>query len=596
MTFNEMGLAEEVLRAITEMGFEKPTPIQEKTLPQILESTNDLVALAQTGTGKTAAFGLPIIQKTNLKAKEVQTLILCPTRELGLQITKDLKNFTKYVKGFNVVPVYGGAAIYNQIKDLKKGAHVVVGTPGRTLDLIKRGALKLENIKWLILDEADEMLNMGFKDDLDAILAGASEERQTLLFSATMPKDIERIAKNYMSNPDKISVGKRNAGAENVIHQYYVVNARDRYEALKRLADVNPDIYGIVFCRTRAETKDVADKLMQDGYNADALHGDLSQAQRDFVMNRFRSKHLQMLVATDVAARGIDVTDLTHVINYNLPDDPEVYVHRSGRTGRAGKKGISLAIVHSRELNKIRTLESMTRKKFEKSLVPTGDAICEKQLFNLVDIVEKVEVDNQQIGQYLPDIISKLEHLDRDELIKHFVSVEFNRFLAYYKNAKDLNIAGGRERGDRSDRRNDRNDRGERGDRGGRGSNVKFSRFHINVGSKHNVNAAHLLGMINEVTPGSKIEIGKIDILRNFSFFDADGSFEKEILNGFSGVEMKDVELNVTLSQSKPGSDNRERGGDRRGGSDRRSGGGGFSGGGKPRYGDTNKRNRKKRR
>jgi ATP-dependent RNA helicase DeaD len=565
MTFNEMGLHEDVLRAIAEMGFVNPTPIQEKTLPQILDSKNDLVALAQTGTGKTAAFGLPVIQLTELQETNVQTLVLCPTRELGLQITKDLQNFTKYIKGFKVVPVYGGAAIYNQIKDLKKGAHVVVGTPGRTLDLIKRKALKLENIRWMILDEADEMLNMGFKDDLDAILAGTPEDRQTLLFSATMPKEIERIASNYMHKPDKISVGQRNAGAENVVHEYYMVNARDRYEALKRLADVNPNIYGIVFCRTRAETKDVADKLMQDGYNADALHGDLSQAQRDFVMNRFRAKHLQMLVATDVAARGIDVNDLTHVINYNLPDDPEVYVHRSGRTGRAGKKGISLSIIHSREANKIRTLEKMTRKTFTKSQVPSGQQICEKQLFNLVDRVEKIEVDNHQIDQYLPDIYKKLEYLEREELIKHFVSVEFNRFLAYYKNARDLNVQSK----DRKDKKSDKQGRG--------GSNVKFQRFHINVGSKHSINAAHLLGMINEVTKGEKIEIGKIDILRNFSFFDADSSYEGHILKAFKDTFMEEVPLTVTKSKA-----NRQE-------SDS------FKGGGKPRYSDSKKRNRKKR-
>lgn len=550
ITFNETGLSPEILRALAEMGFENPTPIQEKTLPQILESKNDLVALAQTGTGKTAAFGLPVIQLTDLSDRNVQTLILCPTRELGLQITKDLQNFTKYVKGFKVVPVYGGAAIYNQIKDLKSGAHIVVGTPGRTLDLIKRKALKLENIKWMILDEADEMLNMGFKEDLDAILEGTPPTRQTLLFSATMPKEIERISKNYMNNPDKLSVGKRNAGADNVSHEFYMVNARDRYEALKRIADINPSIYGIVFCRTRAETKDVADKLMQDGYNADALHGDLSQAQRDFVMGRFRQKHLQILVATDVAARGLDVTDLTHVINYNLPDDLESYVHRSGRTGRAGKSGISISIVHTRETGKIKDLERISQKKFVKKDVPSGKDICEKQLFNLVDRVEKIEVDDTQIGPFLPDIMAKLEHLEREELIKHFVSVEFNRFLAYYKNAPDLNVK------QRERKTADRDDSRQRG-----GSNVKFSRFHINVGTKNKVNASHVIGKINEVTPGLKVEIGKIDILRNFSFFDADSSFEKELLESFKNKEMNGVELTVTLSKGKrPDGDKRSYG------------------------------------
>ncbi len=545
MTFSETGLRDDILRAITELGFENPTPIQEKTLPQILDSKNDLVALAQTGTGKTAAFGLPVLQLTDVTASEVQTLVLCPTRELGLQITKDLQNFSKYIKGFKVVPVYGGSAIYNQIKDLKKGAHVVVGTPGRTLDLIKRKALKVNNIKWMVLDEADEMLNMGFKDDLDAILEGTPEDRQTLLFSATMPREIESIASNYMNNPDRITVGNRNEGAQNVTHEYYMVRARDRYEALKRITDINPNIYGIVFCRTRAETKDVADRLMQDGYNADALHGDLSQAQRDYVMNRFHQKHLQILVATDVAARGIDVNELTHVINYNLPDDLEVYVHRSGRTGRAGRSGVSISIIHSKESRKIRDLEKITRKKFDKKPVPAGEEICEKQLFNLVDRVENIEVDNTQIDQYLPSIYKKLEWLSREDLIKHFVSVEFNRFLEYYKNAKDLNV-------DVKEKRDKREK--------GFNSNVKFQRFHINVGSNNKINASHLIGMINEVTPGKSIEIGKIDILRNFSFFEADSRNEQDILNGFKEKWMEGVQINVTKSKAKKQQDNRKDG------------------------------------
>ncbi len=544
MTFSETGLREDILRAITELGFENPTPIQEKTLPQILESKNDLVALAQTGTGKTAAFGLPVLQLTDVTATEVQTLVLCPTRELGLQITKDLQSFSKYIKGFKVVPVYGGTAIYNQIKDLKKGAHVVVGTPGRTLDLIKRKALKVNSIKWMVLDEADEMLNMGFKEDLDAILEGTPSDRQTLLFSATMPKEIENIASNYMHSPDRITVGNRNEGAQNVKHEFYMVRARDRYEALKRITDMNPNIYGIVFCRTRAETKDVADKLMQDGYNADALHGDLSQAQRDYVMNRFHQKHLQILVATDVAARGIDVNELTHVINYNLPDDLEVYVHRSGRTGRAGRSGVSISIIHSKETRKIRDLEKITRKKFDKKLVPSGKDICEKQLFNLVDRVENINVDNTQIDQYLPDIYKKLEWLSREELIKHFVSVEFNRFLEYYRNAGDLNV-------DVKEKREKREK--------GINSNVKFQRFHINVGSNNKINASHLIGMINEVTPGKSIDIGKIDILRNFSFFEADSRNENDILAGFKDTWMEDLKITVTKSKAKK-QDNRKDG------------------------------------
>lgn len=546
--FKETGLASDILKAIDEMGFVNPTPIQEKTIPALIETRRDLVALAQTGTGKTAAFGLPVLQLVDMDNTKVQSIVLCPTRELCLQITRDLKNFSKYIKGFKVVAVYGGANIGTQIKELKSGAHMVVGTPGRVLDLIKRKVLKLQNIRWLILDEADEMLNMGFKDDLDTILAETPSERQTLLFSATMPKEIERIASNYMHDPEKISIGKRNEGAENVKHEFYMVHARNRYEALKRIADIHPHIYGIVFCRTRAETKEVADKFMQDGYNADALHGDLSQAQRDHVMNRFRLKNLQFLVATDVAARGLDVNDLTHVINYNLPDDLEAYIHRSGRTGRAGKSGVSISIIHTRENNKIRDLERMTRKKFEKKQVPGGKEICEKQLFNLIDKVEKVDVNNKSIDQYLPDIYKKLEWLDREELIKHFVSVEFNRFLNYYKNAPDLNVTA-------SERVNSR-DKDQRRTR--RSDSLRFQRFHINVGSKHQVNPTQLISMINQVNPKLKIEIGKIDVLRNFSFFDADINYKNEILKSFNDATYGDIDLEVSLSKAKKQNDFRD--------------------------------------
>lgn len=540
--FKETGLGSEILEAIEELGFINPTPIQEKTIPVLLENKRDLVALAQTGTGKTAAFGLPVLQLIEISNTDIQSIVLCPTRELCLQITRDIENFSKNIKGFRVIPVYGGANIAEQIKQLKKGSHMVVGTPGRVLDLIRRKVLKLSSIKWLILDEADEMLNMGFKEDLDTILSETPEQRQTLLFSATMPKEIERIAANYMNTPEKITIGNRNEGAENVRHEYLMVHAKDRYEVLKRIADINPDIYGIVFCRTRRETKEVADKLMQDGYNADALHGDLSQAQRDHVMSRFRLKHLQILVATDVAARGLDVNDLTHVINYNLPDDLEAYVHRSGRTGRAGKSGLSISIIHTREKGKIKDLERITRKKFERRMVPGGKEICEKQLFNLIDKVEKVEVDSKRIEQYLPDIYKKLEWLDREELIKHFVSVEFNRFLNYYKNAPDINI--------KSDDNNTRKSRSDKGEKNGRRQdNIKFQRFHINIGSKHKINAGQLIGMINDVNPKLKIEIGKIDILRNFSFFDADINYKNQILQSFKNTYMGDVELEVSLSK-----------------------------------------------
>lgn len=546
ITFKETGLAPEILEAITEMGFISPTPIQEKTIPALLETKNDLVALAQTGTGKTAAFGLPVLQLIDTKTKDIQSLVLCPTRELALQIVKDVENFSKYKKGFRVVAVYGGASITGQIRELRDGAHMVVGTPGRVLDLIRRKVLKLGSIKWLVLDEADEMLNMGFKDDLDTILAETPQQRQTLLFSATMPKEIERIANNYMHEPERISIGKRNESAENVKHIYYMVHAKDKYEVLKRIADINPNIYGIVFCRTRMETKEVADKLMQDGYNADALHGDLSQAQRDYVMARFRSAHLQILVATDVAARGLDVNDLTHVINFNLPDDLEVYVHRSGRTGRAGKSGVSISIIHMRESGKIRDLERMTSKKFERKMVPGGKEICEKQLFNLISKVENVEVNNEQIDQYLPDIYKKLEWLSREELIKQFVSVEFNRFLTYYEKAADLNVYE-KEQHQRKDRgENNRRDRdGERRSR----ENIKFSRFHITVGQKDNINPGSLIALINKTVKVRNIEIGKIDIMRKFSFFDADSRFEKNILSSFNGAVLDGEPIQVNISK-----------------------------------------------
>lgn len=403
--FDNETLSPEILKAINELGFKNPTPIQEKTIPAILDNPTDLIALAQTGTGKTAGFGLPIIQLINDYKKTNQALILCPTRELCLQISKDLTEFSKYKKNVKITAVYGGTSIVPQLKDLKKGTHIVVGTPGRTLDLIKRKALNVSNIQWLVLDEADEMLQMGFKDELDAILASTPSSKQTLLFSATMPNDVRKIAQNYMHKPAEIAVGEKNKGADLVKHIYYMVKAADKYLALKRIADINPNIYGIVFCRTRRETKEIADKLIQDGYNADALHGDLSQSQRDFVMQRFRMGALQLLVATDVAARGLDVNNLTHVINYNLPDETEIYIHRSGRTGRAGKSGISIAIAHSKEMRKIRDIEKLVGKKFEYKKIPSGHEICEKRLFNLVDKVEQVVVDESQIESFLPVIL-----------------------------------------------------------------------------------------------------------------------------------------------------------------------------------------------
>lgn len=555
--FESMGLQSGILEAIRELGFEKPTPIQEETVPFLLESSQDMVALAQTGTGKTAAFGLPIIQQIDPAQNAPQALILSPTRELALQIANDLNSFSKNLSKINIAVVYGGADIKSQISALSKGPQVVVGTPGRTLDLIKRKKLRVNEIKWLVLDEADEMLSMGFKDDLDGILKDTPSEKQTLLFSATMPKEIVTIANKYMADPKEISVGKRNTGAENVEHHYYLVHAKDRYVALKRVADINPNIYGIIFCRTRAETKDVADKLMKDGYNADALHGDLSQAQRDHVMGRFRSKHLQMLVATDVAARGLDVNELTHVINYNLPDDPEVYIHRSGRTGRAGKRGISITLIHMREKGKLKDVERKVGKSFVKVPVPGGKEICEKQLFNLIDKMEKVEVNEEQIAPFLPVIYKKLSWLDREDLIKHFVSVEFNRFLQYYENAADINVDEAREkesmRGER--RKGGREDRGGRRerDRGGksRRGGGDMSRFFFSLGKKNGVSKRTIIDLINQNTPGKSIDIGNIEVLKGFSFFEIDSNYENELVKAFKNARYKGQRVNIEIANKK---------------------------------------------
>ena len=465
-----MGLKKEILEALAGMGFETPTSIQAKAIPIILESDKDIIGRAQTGTGKTGAFGIPILNKLNPKSDHVQALILCPTRELCIQITNEMQNFAQNMHSVRVVPVYGGASMDTQLYGIKQKPQIIVGTPGRTLDLVNRKKLKLDNLQWLVLDEADEMLSMGFKDDMDAIMATIAPEKQTLLFSATLPPEIMRIVKTYMQDPIEIAAEKTQTGADNVTHHYYEVQARDRYVALKRVIDMQPDIYAIVFCRTRAETKEIADKLSSEGYNSDALHGDLSQAQREYTLGRFRNKTLQLLIATDVAARGLDVTDLTHVINYNLPDDPDVYIHRSGRTGRAHRKGISVTIIHSRENNRIRDIERRVGKPFERKKVPTGKEICERQLFHLVEKVENVEVEEKQIAEFLPVIFNKLAWLDREELIKRFVSVEFNRFLAYYKDATDINVDhNSKSRSSRDDRPRERDrDRDSRGreDRG----------------------------------------------------------------------------------------------------------------------------------
>ena len=438
-SFLNFSLNSELLKSIKELGFNSPTPIQSKVIPHLMSSDQDLIASAQTGTGKTAAFGLPLLDLTNTKVTNVQTLILCPTRELCIQITNDLLTYSKYLKNINILSVYGGVKIEKQIKSLKKGPQIVVGTPGRTNDLIRRKKLIIGNIDRLILDEADEMLSMGFKEDLEAIIQQTPKKKQILLFSATMTQKVVGVTKKYMKNSLELAVARVNRAADNVEHIYYVVKPRDRYEVVKRIADMNPDIYGIVFCRTRRETKDIAIKLMNDHYNADTIHGDLSQSERDDVMRRFRKGQLQILVATDVAARGLDVEDLTHVINYNLPDDDEIYIHRSGRTGRAGKKGVSIAIINGRNMRKLKDIERTSKISFKKKDVPSGLDICKKRLYALIDKIEKVDVNEDQIEPFLPYIFEKLNWLDREKLIKHFVSTEFNRYLSYYKDSKDVN-------------------------------------------------------------------------------------------------------------------------------------------------------------
>ncbi|REH47415.1 ATP-dependent RNA helicase DeaD [Tenacibaculum gallaicum] len=552
-TFLDLGLQEPINKALTDLGYEKPTVIQEKAIPQIISSTDDLKAFAQTGTGKTAAFSLPIIELADQTSTHTQAIILSPTRELAVQIGKNIEDFSKYLPNLKVATVYGGTNIEEQIRKLKKGVQIVVGTPGRTVDLIKRRALKLGNVKWLVLDEADEMLNMGFKDELDQVLEATPNTKQTLLFSATFPREVENIAKNYMTNPIEVTSGQKNQGSDNVSHEYYLVTERTRYPALKRVADLNPNIYGIVFCRTRRETQEVANNLIRDGYNADALHGDLSQAQRDSVMEKFRKKTIQILVATDVAARGLDVNNLTHVINHKLPDQIENYNHRSGRTGRAGNKGISIALVSKKEQGRLRPIERIIKKQFVHTPVPSGKEICQNQLFHLIDKVHNTEVNTDQIEGFLPGIYEKLEDLTREELIQKFVSLEFNTFLSYYENAPDLNNLSSKD----SSR--------------GRSSSENMTRFFINLGRKDRLNPAKLIGLINDQNIGDKIEIGAIDILDTFSFFEIDKNFEKETLDAFASndADFNGRSVNIEITKS-----------DRSGGGGRkpRRNGGGFNG------------------
>lgn len=511
-TFEELGIDSKILKAISEIGFENPMPVQEQVIPLLLAENTDIVALAQTGTGKTAAFGLPVIQKIDVSDNYPQALILSPTRELCLQIASDLNDYSKYISGLRILPVYGGSSIESQIRTLKKGVQIIVATPGRLIDLMNRKMVKLDRISTVIMDEADEMLNMGFTESINEILAAIPEERNMLLFSATMPAEIAKIAKNYMSNPKEVVIGSKNEGAENIKHVYYLVHAKDKYLALKRIADYYPNIYGIIFCRTRRETQEIADQLIQDGYNADSLHGELSQAQRDAVMQKFRVKNLQLLVATDVAARGLDVDNLTHVINYGLPDDIETYTHRSGRTGRAGKKGTSIAIIHVKEKGRMRDIEKIIGKKFEKGHIPTGGQICEKQLFNLVDKIEKVKVNEEEIASYLPSIFRKLEWLSNEDLIKRIVSLEFNRLIDYYADASELDIPEDRNTKERG------NQRGERTRSKARKAEEGYSRLFINLGKADGFYPSTLIEMINDNVKGHA-SIGRIDVLPELLIF-----------------------------------------------------------------------------
>ncbi len=570
--FTDFGLNPALLKAIKELGFENPMPIQEKTIPVLLEKDVDFVGLAQTGTGKTAAFGLPLLNKIDETQRCVQALILCPTRELCMQITRDLRNYAKYIPEILIVPVYGGASIEVQFKDLAKKPQIIVATPGRLRDMIRRNRVDFSNVKTMILDEADEMLNMGFQEEVDDILEYMPKEgRHTMLFSATMPKEVEAILNKYMTDPVKVAVGERNSGTANVDHIYYMMAAKDRYMVLKRIIDYTPSIYGIIFCRTKLETQEIADNLIQDGYNAAALHGDLSQAMRDNVMDHFRKRSLQLLVATDVAARGIDVKELTHIINYNLPDDIETYVHRSGRTGRADKRGICLSLINLREKSKIKRIEKIVGRPFEKAMIPTGKEVCEKQLFNHIDRIEHVDINREDIDDYLPVILRKLEWMSREELITRMVALNFNRFLDYYKDAIDLNVSDKEEKKDRKERKKERDHQDE-----------TMKRLYFGMGKNDHILPQKIIGKINDVTRSKNIPIGRIDLYGDYSYVDVEESFVPMILESFADPRNNPRGIVVEVAKDQPdrkkGSSERKerrdrddfRGGERREKRDRR--------------------------
>lgn len=530
-TFEELGVSPEIRKAIEELGYENPMPVQEEVIPYLLGNGNDVVALAQTGTGKTAAFGLPLIQKIDVKNCVPQALVLCPTRELCLQIAGDLTDYSKYITDLKILPVYGGSSIDSQIRSLKRGVHIIVATPGRLIDLMERKVAQLATIRDVVMDEADEMLNMGFTDSINAILENIPQDRNTLMFSATMSPEIARIAKTYLHEAKEITIGTKNEGSKNVNHVAYIVHAKDKYLALKRVVDFYPQIYGIVFCRTRKETQEIADKLIQDGYNADSLHGELSQVQRDLVMQKFRQRHLQLLVATDVAARGLDVNDLTHVINYGLPDDTESYTHRSGRTGRAGKTGISIAIINLREKGRMKEIEHIIKKKFEVSVLPSGQEICQQQLIKVIDDIEKVKVNEEEIETFLPGIYRKLDWLDKEDLIKRVVSLEFNRFLDYYKNAPEIEQPKANEKKSeaKESRKGDKEKVGRKAEKG-------YTRLFLNLGKTDGFYTNQIIDLVNRNLRKERIQIGRIDLMQNFSFFEVIQEQAPQVLKALNKV------------------------------------------------------------
>jgi ATP-dependent RNA helicase DeaD len=576
MLFTEMGLSEEILMGIRELGYEVPTPIQERVIPILTEKRSDIVGLAQTGTGKTAAFGLPLLQNIIQRNNYPQMLVLSPTRELCMQITRDLENYSKFIDGIKIVAVYGGASMEKQINALRQGVHVIVATPGRINDLLRRKKADLSHISSLVLDEADEMLKMGFREEVDLILASTPTDKNTLLFSATMSNEIITIARTYMNDPVEISIGTKNAGADNVSHIYHMVHSKDRYAALKRVVDYNPDVYGIVFCRTRQETKEVASALMKDGYNAEALHGDLTQAQRDYVMQKFRDRNLSLLVATDVAARGLDVNDLTHVINFNLPDDSENYTHRSGRTGRAGKEGTSVSIIHTKEMGRVREIERVIKKKFESKPVPSGKEICERQLFSMIERMHSAEVNHEQIDPYMGNVYEVLSDLSKEELIKRFVSLEFNRFLNYYKNAADLTVESRpskssmyehtegesyRSRPSKFDRSEGDGNRRESSDnsRRRRTGNMAMTRIIFNVGKGKDISKKDVIDLLTSSAGRKDLDIGQIEIFKRASSVEIDKKLAPKIISEMNRKFFKGVKIEAEENVEFKGNDFRDR-------------------------------------